>query len=58
MATKIVRLREYDEESIRISSKDLRSIPKEQREKILKQQTEIAIFDYDIIPDAFDIVED
>lgn len=42
----------------RVSSIELRSMSKEQREKILKQQTEIAMFDYEVINDGFDIVED
>ena len=42
----------------RISASELRNMPKEQRDKILKEQTEIAMLDYEVIPDAFDIVED
>lgn len=43
MATKLTK---------RVSSIELRSMSKEQREKILKQQTEIAMFDYEVINDG------
>lgn len=42
----------------RISASELRTMSKEQRKKILKEQTEIAMLDYEVIPDGFDIVED
>lgn len=42
----------------RISASELRVMSKDQREKILKQQTEIAMIDYEVINDGFDIVEE
>ncbi|MFN4150612.1 MAG: hypothetical protein ACK4IX_06690 [Candidatus Sericytochromatia bacterium] len=53
-----LQLKQQSKLTRRISASELRSMPKEQRDQILKEQTEIAMLDYEIIPDCFDIVED
>ena len=42
----------------RISASELKMMTKEERQKILKEQTKIAMIDYEVIPDGFDIIED
>lgn len=53
-----LQLKKQSKLTRRISASELRSMPKEQRDQILKEQTEIAMLDYEVIPDCFDIVED
>lgn len=42
----------------RISATELCQMSKSERKRILAEQTELALQDYDVIPDGFDIVDD